>query len=82
VAIISPVKGCANAPSPADGTEMACIEGTIPSMRISGSGWQLLPVGERRERRVAGEGEVAKFKSDGRFTSICRRSRVERRGLD
>lgn len=51
-------------------------------MRISGSGWQLLPVGERRERRVAGEGEVAKFKSDGRFTSICRRSRVERRGLD
>jgi hypothetical protein len=28
--IISLIKGCVNAPSPTDGAEMACIEGTIP----------------------------------------------------
>jgi hypothetical protein len=41
VAIVSPIKGCMNAPISADEAEMACIEGTIPSMRISGSGWRL-----------------------------------------
>jgi redox-sensitive bicupin YhaK (pirin superfamily) len=30
VAIIRPVKGCVNAPSPVNGAQTACIEGTIP----------------------------------------------------
>jgi len=64
VPIISPVKGCVNAPNPANGAEVACIEGTIPIHADFWFGAAIVPVGERREWRVAGEGGVVKFKSD------------------
>jgi hypothetical protein len=64
VTIISPVKGCVNAPSPVNGAEAACIEGTIPINADFWFGAAIVSVGERRQWRVAGEGGVVKFKSD------------------
>jgi hypothetical protein len=48
----------------ANGAETACIEGTIPIHADFWFGAAIVPVGERREWRVAGEVEVVKFKSD------------------
>jgi redox-sensitive bicupin YhaK (pirin superfamily) len=60
VTIISPVKGCVNAPSPANGAETACIEGTIPIHADFWFGAVIVLVGEYREWHVAGEGGVVK----------------------
>jgi hypothetical protein len=62
--IISSVQGCVNVPNPVDGAETACIEGTTPIHADFWFGAAIVPVGERREWRVAGEGGVVNFKSD------------------